>query len=58
MNEEAECENACCITCIAIKPGARKFINETPKTFPLASPIAKDKTNKNSNEVIMGETIV
>ena len=38
--EEDECEKACCITCIEITPGARKFIKGKPKTSPLSDPIA------------------
>ena len=44
--------------CIAIKPGARKTINGTPKTFHLSLPIAKDKTDKNKREVMSGESNV
>ena len=58
IKDDAECEKACCITCIAINPGARKFINETPKIFPLSLPMAKDKTDKNKREVTIGEKIV
>ena len=46
------------IICIAIRPGAKKFINTTPSTFDLLSPIAKFITVKNNNAVIMGPTIV
>jgi hypothetical protein len=43
---------------IAIRPGARKLINGTSSTFPLSLPIAKERTNKNSREVIKGEKSV
>ena len=33
-------------------------MKETPRTSPLSVPIAKDKTNKNSNEEISGEKSV
>ena len=33
-------------------------MKETPSTSPLSVPIAKDKTNKNSNEEISGEKSV
>ena len=58
INEEAEWEKACCITCMAIKPGARKLINVTPNTLPLMPPKANERTSKKSNEVTIGETIV
>ena len=32
MIDDEECEKACCITCMAIRPGARKVIKEKPKT--------------------------
>ena len=50
INEEDECEKDFWITCIAIKPGARKLIKGTPNTSPLPLPIAKDKTNKKSKK--------
>ena len=56
--DDEECEKACCITCIAINPGARKLINGTPKTAPLSLPIATVRTNKNNKEVTKGEMIV
>ena len=56
--DEEEWENACCITCIAIKPGAKKVINGNPKTWPLSFPIAKERTNRKSNEVTRGEITV
>ena len=56
--DEDEWENACWIICIAINPGARKLINVTPNTFPLSSPIAKERTSKNNKEVIKGEKSV
>ena len=56
--DDDECENDCCITCIAINPGARKLINENPKTSPLSFPIANERTNKNKSEVTIGEIIV
>ena len=46
--EEDEWENACWITCIAISPGARKFMKGTPNTSPLSLPIAKERTSKNN----------
>tara|TARA_B100001996_G_C18310880_1_gene458537 strand:+ start:289 stop:582 length:294 start_codon:yes stop_codon:yes gene_type:complete len=57
-NEEDECENACCIICIEIRPGARNSINGTPRTLGLSSPIAREITNKKSIEVTIGPTIV
>ena len=57
-SEEDECEKACCITCIAIKPGARNSINVTPKTFGLSSPKAKDITKRKSIAVITGPITV
>ena len=56
--EEDEWENACWITCIAIKPGARKVINGKPKTLPLSLPIANDSTSKNNKDVTSGEITV
>jgi len=57
--EDEECEKACCIIAdIQISPGAKKVINEKPKTSPLSLPIANDRTNKKSKEVISGEKIV
>ena len=56
--DDDECENDCWITCMAISPGARKLINENPKTSPLSFPIASERTIKNNSEVISGETIV
>ena len=44
--------------CIAIKPGARKTINGTPKTSPLSLPIAKDNTDRNKRDVMRGENSV
>ena len=55
---ELECEKACCITCIAIRPGARKVIKGNPKISPLSFPIASESTNKNSSEVTKGEITV
>ena len=46
------------MTCIAIKPGARKVINENPKTSPLSSPIANESTSKNRSEVTSGDITV
>ena len=54
-SEEDEWENACWIICIAIKPGARKLIKDTPRTFPLSLPIANEITNKNKIAVIYAE---
>ncbi len=56
--DEDEWEKACCITCIAIKPGAKKLMKEKPKTSGLSLPIANVSTNKKSKEVINGEIIV
>ena len=56
--DDDECENDCWITCIAIKPGARKSINEKPRTSPLSFPIANESTIKNKSEVMRGEIIV
>ena len=58
IKEEDDCENACWFTCIAIKPGAKKVIKETPKTSPLSFPIANDKTKRNNRDEISGEKIV
>ena len=58
IKEEEEWEKDCCITCIAIKPGARKIINGTPSTFPLSDPIARDNTSKKSKDEISGEKSV
>ena len=58
IKDEEEWEKDCCITCIAINPGAKNIIKGTPKTSPLSAPIAKDKTNKNNNDEIKGEKIV
>ena len=44
--------------CIAIKPGARKTINGTPKTSPLSLPIAKDNTDRNKRDQMSGENKV
>ena len=43
---------------MAIKPGAKKLINETPKTSPLSLPIARDNTSKKSSAEMSGEKIV
>ena len=40
--EEEECAKDWEINCIAIKPGAKKFINSTPNTFGLSSPMARE----------------
>ena len=40
--DEEEWANDWEINCIAIKPGAKKFINSTPSTCPLSSPIANE----------------
>ena len=58
IKEEEEWEKDCWITCIAIKPGAKKLIKGTPKTFPLSVPMANDKTNKKSNAETRGEKMV
>ena len=58
IKDEEEWENDCWIICIAIKPGARKLINEVPKTSPLSFPMAKFKTAKNNKAEIIGEKIV
>ena len=55
--DEEECENACCITCMAINPGARKLINGNPKTSPLSLPIANERTNKNKRDVTKGDIL-
>ena len=44
--DEDECENACCIICIAIKTRSKKVINGKPKTSPLSFPIAKERTKE------------
>ena len=46
------------MTCMAINPGARKDMNETPNISPLPVPIARDRTNKNKRDEIKGEKIV
>ncbi len=56
--EEEECEKACCITCIAIRPGARKVMNGKPKTSPLSLPIANDSTSRNRIDVTRGDMTV
>ena len=56
--EDEEWANDCEIHCIAIKPGAKKFINATSSTFDLSSPIAKEITIRNKIAVIIGPTIV
>ena len=53
-----EWEKDCCITCMAIKPGAKNVINGTPNTSPLSDPIANDKTSKNKRDEVNGEKIV
>ena len=58
IKDEDEWEKDCWIICIAISPGAKKLMKETPKTLPLSSPIAKDKTKRNNNDDIKGENIV
>ena len=58
INPDDEWENDCCITCIAISPGAKKLMNGIPSTLPLASPIAKESTNKKRSAEISGEKIV
>ena len=58
IKEEDEWEKACCITCIAIKPGAKKVMKGKPKTSPLSLPMARLKTNKKRREVISGVIIV
>ena len=56
--DDEEWEKACCITCIAIRPGARKVIKGKPKTSPLSDPIANERTSRNKSEVTSGEIIV
>ena len=43
---------------MAIRPGARNSINDTPKTFGLSSPRAKEITERKSIEVTTGPIIV
>ena len=43
---------------MAIKPGARKFMNVTPSTSPLSFPIAKLNTIRNNRDDTKGEKIV
>ena len=50
MKDDEEWEKDCCITCIAIKPGARKVIKETPSISPLSLPIANERTSKNKSD--------
>ena len=45
--DDEEWANDWDINCIAINPGAKKFINTTPNTSDLLSPIAKFITVKN-----------
>ena len=52
-SDDEEWEKACCITCIAIKPGAKNSVKLTPKTPSLLSPIARDITSKNNIAVII-----
>ena len=56
--DEEEWEKACCITCIAIKPGAKNVIKGNPKTSPLSFPIASESTNKNKRDVTKGDITV
>ena len=58
MKDDDEWEKDCWITCIEINHGAKKDMNETPRTFPLSVPMAKDKTSKNNSEEISGEKSV
>ena len=58
IKDEAEWEKDCWITCMAIKPGAKKLIKGTPKTLSLSFPNAKDKTSRKSSAEISGEKIV
>ena len=58
INDDEECEKDCWITCIAIRPGDKNSINETPSTVPLSFPIAKDKTSRNKRDDTNGEKIV
>ncbi len=58
INEDAEWEKDCWITCITTNPGAKKLIKGTPKTLPLSVPMANDKTNKKSKAETRGEKIV
>jgi hypothetical protein len=58
IKEEDELAKACCIICIAINPGAKNVMKDTPNISPLSAPIAKDKTNKNNKDVINGEKSV
>ena len=56
--EDDECANDWDITCMAIKPGAKNFINSTPNTSERSFPIAKDITIKKRIAVIIGPIIV
>ena len=56
--DDEEWANDWDINCIAINPGAKKFINTTPNTSDLLSPIAKFITVKNKIAVVIGPTIV
>ena len=56
--DEEEWEKACCITCIAIKPGAKNVIKGNPKTSPLSFPIASESTNQNKRDVTKGDITV
>ena len=55
IKDEEEWEKACWMTCIAIKPGAKKVINGKPKTSPLLFPIANDKTKRNKRDETIGD---
>ena len=57
-SDDEEWEKACCITCIAIKPGAKNSVKLTPKTPSLLSPIARVITSKNKIAVIIGPITV
>ena len=43
---------------IAINPGARKLMNEYPRTSPLLFPSAKDNTDKNKRLDTSGDSNV
>ena len=58
IKDDEEWENDCWITCIEINPGAKKFMNGTPRTSPLSVPIARDKTSRKSKDETSGEKIV
>ena len=58
IKDEEEWEKDCCITCIAINPGARKTTKGNPSISDLTFPNATDKTRRNNNEEMIGDKSV